>query len=553
MTAVSGALIGGRYQLLELIGQGGMGRVWRGQDTTLGRDVAVKEVLLPPGVGERERDELVQRVLREARAAARLNHPGIVTVHDVVEYEGAPVIVMEYITGMSLAAALARGGVLPVGRVADLGVAMVKALQRAHAAGIVHRDLKPDNVLLTDDRVVITDFGIAHMADATTALTRTGAVIGTPAYMAPEQLEGRPPTPANDLWSLGATLYAAVEEAPFSGATFGALCVAVVTKEPRPAVRAGVLAPVLAALLAKDPAHRATAEQVLAALDVVVRTGALPGVAGGAGTDADGAGGRVAAGRGGSRWRGAGRGGVGRGGDRRGGARRGRCGRAVPDGAGAGRAAGREPGFRRTGRSLGGCRERHARPAAVPGDAVSGSVVSGDAGSGNVVCGDVVPGGGIPRDVAPCARSRCARGRGARARGARPGRRFRPDRGRGCGGAVPRLRGTPLGDRRPAALEQPGGRAGRLRVHRPHGHLGARPPARPAPAPVAPRRGVGGHGGGRRRPVLPHQGRAPRLARRTEDRLRRAAVADRGEHADPGHRRLAALVGRPGQPPTFLS
>ncbi|WP_308222318.1 protein kinase [Kitasatospora sp. A2-31] len=278
MTAVSGALIGGRYRLLELIGQGGMGRVWRGQDTTLGRDVAVKEVLLPPGVGERERDELVQRVLREARAAARLNHPGIVTVHDVVEYEGAPVIVMEYVTGRSLAAALARGGALPVERVAELGVAMVKALQRAHAAGIVHRDLKPDNVLLTDDRVVITDFGIAHMADATTALTRTGAVIGTPAFMAPEQLEGRPPTPANDLWSLGATLYAAVEgEAPFSGTTFGALCVAVVTKEPRPPVRAGVLAPVLAALLAKDPAHRATAEQVLAALETVARTGVLPG------------------------------------------------------------------------------------------------------------------------------------------------------------------------------------------------------------------------------------------------------------------------------------
>ncbi|WP_395297002.1 protein kinase [Kitasatospora hibisci] len=277
MTAVSGALIGGRYQLLELIGRGGMGRVWRGRDTRLGRDVAVKEVMLPPGVGERERDESVQRVLREARAAARLNHPGIVTVHDVVEYEGAPVIVMEYVTGRSLAAELARGGALPVERVAELGVAMVKALQRAHAAGIVHRDLKPDNVLLTDDRVVITDFGIAHVADATTALTRTGAVIGTPAFMAPEQLEGRPPTPANDLWSLGATLYAAVEgEALFSGTTFGALCVAVVTKEPRPAVRAGVLAPVLAALLAKDPARRATAEQVRAALETVTRTGALP-------------------------------------------------------------------------------------------------------------------------------------------------------------------------------------------------------------------------------------------------------------------------------------
>ncbi|WP_159425053.1 serine/threonine-protein kinase [Streptomyces sp. TLI_053] len=279
MAAVSGALIGGRYQLVELIGQGGMGRVWRGWDTTLGRDVAVKEVLLPQGVTEAEREQLVQRVLREARAAARLNHPGIITVHDVVEYEGAPVIVMEFVTGASLAAAVARGGALPVARVAELGAAMVKALQQAHAAGIVHRDLKPDNVLLMGDRVILTDFGIAHMADATTALTRTGAVIGTPAYMAPEQLEGRPAAPANDLWALGATLYSAVEgEAPFSGETFGALCVAVVTKEPRPAVRAGALAPLLGALLAKDPAARPTAEQALAALEAVARAG---GVAGG--------------------------------------------------------------------------------------------------------------------------------------------------------------------------------------------------------------------------------------------------------------------------------
>ncbi|MEV0191713.1 serine/threonine-protein kinase [Kitasatospora purpeofusca] len=274
MAAVSGALIGGRYQLVELIGQGGMGRVWRGWDTTLGRDVAVKEVLLPQGVTEAEREQLVQRVLREARAAARLNHPGIITVHDVVEYEGAPVIVMEFVTGASLAAAVARGGALPVARVAELGAAMVKALQQAHVAGIVHRDLKPDNVLLMGDRVILTDFGIAHMADATTALTRTGAVIGTPAYMAPEQLEGRPAAPANDLWALGATLYAAVEgEAPFSGETFGALCVAVVTKEPRPAVRAGALAPLLGALLAKDPAARPTAEQALAALEAVARSG----------------------------------------------------------------------------------------------------------------------------------------------------------------------------------------------------------------------------------------------------------------------------------------
>ncbi|WP_157882166.1 serine/threonine-protein kinase [Streptomyces rubellomurinus] len=279
MTAANGAVVGGRYRLLDLIGQGGMGRVWRGWDETLGRDVAVKEVLLPAGVADDHREQLLQRTMREALAAARLNHPGIITVHDVVEHEGAPVIVMEYVTGASLAAVLDRDGALPVRRVAEIGIAMVKALQQAHAAGIVHRDLKPDNVLLMDERVILTDFGIAHMADATTALTRTGAVIGTPAYMAPEQLEGKPPTAANDLWSLGATLYAAVEgEAPFHADTFSALCIAVVTQPPRPMRRAGALAPVLAGLLAKHPAQRLTADQALAALESVLRTGAAPGV-----------------------------------------------------------------------------------------------------------------------------------------------------------------------------------------------------------------------------------------------------------------------------------
>ncbi|MET9916314.1 serine/threonine-protein kinase [Streptomyces sp. NPDC006435] len=274
MEATGGALIGGRYQLVELIGQGGMGRVWRGRDTALERDVAVKEVLLPQGLTSDGRDHFLQRVVREARAAARLNHPGIITVHDVVEHDGAPVVVMELVTGVSLATLIERDGALPARRVAEIGVAMLKALRPAHASGIVHRDLKPDNVLLMDDRVIITDFGIAHMADATTALTRTGSVMGTPAYMAPEQLEGRPPTPANDLWSLGATLYCAVEGVPaFNGDTFGALCIAVATKEPRPPARADVLEPLLAALLAKDPALRPTAEQALAALDQVARTG----------------------------------------------------------------------------------------------------------------------------------------------------------------------------------------------------------------------------------------------------------------------------------------
>ncbi|THA56647.1 serine/threonine-protein kinase [Streptomyces sp. A1136] len=267
-----GALIGDRYRLLELIGRGGMGRVWRGRDERLGRDVAVKEVVLPPGVGEEQRAVLFHRVVREARAAARLNHPGIITVHDVVEHEGAPIIVMEYVTGPSLASALAKAGRLPVTEVAQIGVKILKALSRAHASGIVHRDLKPDNVLLTDDRVVITDFGIAHMADATLTLTHTGTLIGTPAYMAPEQLEGEPPTPAGDLWALGATLYSALEgRPPFSADTYSALCVAIVTKEPPVPRRAGPLAPVLAALLTKDPGSRAGADEALAALEAVLR------------------------------------------------------------------------------------------------------------------------------------------------------------------------------------------------------------------------------------------------------------------------------------------
>ncbi|MFJ2822185.1 serine/threonine-protein kinase [Streptomyces toxytricini] len=274
MSVGGGVLIGGRYRLLDVIGQGGMGRVWRGLDETLRREVAVKELLLPPGVDGAERDLLVRRVLREARAGARLDHPGIVTVHDVVEHAGAPVIVMEYVRGRSLGAVLKADGPLPVARAAAIGGAVLQALRRAHDSGIVHRDLKPDNVLLTEDRVVITDFGIAHTADATTALTRTGAVLGTPAYMAPEQLLGRPAAPANDLWALGAMLYTAVEgQAPFAAETFSALCIAVATEEPRPPVRAGALAPLLGALLTKDPERRATAEEALAALEAAAGGG----------------------------------------------------------------------------------------------------------------------------------------------------------------------------------------------------------------------------------------------------------------------------------------
>lgn len=267
-------LIAGRYQLLERIGQGGMGRVWRGADQQLfGREVAIKEILFPPGLEERDRATLLGRFTGEARAAVTLSHPGIITVHDVVEHHGAPVIVMEFIRGQSLAAAISRQGRLPVRRVAEIGAALLDALAEAHRARIVHRDIKPDNVLLTKDRVVLTDFGIAHLADATTKLSHSGIVIGTPQYMPPEQLEGKRPTPANDLWALGATLYHAVEgHPPFEAEGLHALAVAVFTRPHRPPTHAGPLAPVLDALLTKDPAERAGVAEAAELLASVLRS-----------------------------------------------------------------------------------------------------------------------------------------------------------------------------------------------------------------------------------------------------------------------------------------
>ncbi|WP_407841196.1 ABC transporter substrate-binding protein [Streptomyces sp. DSM 116496] len=258
MTEQKSELIAGRYQLVEAIGQGGMGRVWRGLDQQLfGREVAVKEILFPVGLGDGDRATLLRRFTGEARAAVTLSHPGIITIHDVVEHHGAPVIVMEFIRGQSLAAAIREQGRLPVRRVAEIGAAMLGALTEAHGARIIHRDIKPDNVLLTKDRVVLTDFGIAHLADATTKLSQSGTVIGTPHYMPPEQLEGKRPTPANDLWALGATLYHAVEgRPPFEADGLHALAVAVFTRPHRPPAHAGPLAPLLDALLTKDPAQR---------------------------------------------------------------------------------------------------------------------------------------------------------------------------------------------------------------------------------------------------------------------------------------------------------
>jgi predicted Ser/Thr protein kinase len=259
MAGASGRLIAGRYRLGEPVGQGGMGRVWSARDELLDRRVAVKEILFSADVEDRQRQKQLRRMIGEARAAARLNHPGITTVYDVVELDGAPVIVMEFVVGRSLAAVLREQTRLPVPRVAEIGVQVLEALAEAHAAGVVHRDLKPDNIMVTDRRAVITDFGIAAIADASAGLTTTGGLLGTPAYTSPEQLNGEPATVASDLWAFGATLYAAVEgHLPFNGSNLWTLRRAICESDPAPFRHAGALVRILTALLAKDPRERAT-------------------------------------------------------------------------------------------------------------------------------------------------------------------------------------------------------------------------------------------------------------------------------------------------------
>jgi tRNA A-37 threonylcarbamoyl transferase component Bud32 len=253
-----GRVVAGRYELLDRIGQGAMGTVWRARDRVLARDVAVKEVRLPDLMPARDRAILRERTLREARVSAKLSHPCVVTVHDVIETDGTPWIVMELVAARSLERVLAEDGPLPPRRVAETGIMLLGALASAHAAGIVHRDVKPGNVLLTrDGRAVLTDFGIAAV-DGDPALTQTGMVVGTPGFCAPERIRGAPASPASDLWSLGATLYAAVEgRGPFDGhGSPMAVLTSIVHSDPPPPRSAGPLEAVIGALMSKDPAQR---------------------------------------------------------------------------------------------------------------------------------------------------------------------------------------------------------------------------------------------------------------------------------------------------------
>jgi eukaryotic-like serine/threonine-protein kinase len=256
--------IGGRYTLSSLLGAGAMGTVWSGYDEVLQRRVAVKELKVPAGVPDHELAEARERMMREARALGGLSHPNIITVFDVVDVEGEPMVVMELVPSRNLATIISEHGPLASQQVAVVGFATAGGLRAAHRSGITHRDVKPGNVLIADDgRVKLTDFGIArNVADA--PMTSAGLVLGSPAYIAPEVAAGQAVTPAADLWGLGATLFAAVEGRPpydVNGDPFATITEVVDGEVPRPR-GSGPVVDVISALMRKDPDARMPLEEV---------------------------------------------------------------------------------------------------------------------------------------------------------------------------------------------------------------------------------------------------------------------------------------------------
>ncbi|MFE2250884.1 serine/threonine-protein kinase, partial [Streptomyces lavendulae] len=281
-----GKVLGGRYRVTSVVGRGGMGVVARAHDELLAREVAVKVLRAYTDSSDAELADLRTRMEREAQAAARIRHGGVVTVHDVTHEQGLPVIVMELVDGPSLDEVVTRHGALDPYEAAAIGAKLMDALDAAHRAGVLHRDVKPGNVLLErGGRVVLTDFGIATIEssddEAVAKLTRSGELVGSLDYLPPERAQGREPGPASDIWSLGMTLYAAVEGvSPFRRTSVWSTLAAIVGEplpEPR---RAGPLTPVLRALMAKEPEHRPTADQARAMLEqVAAGGGAAPAAA----------------------------------------------------------------------------------------------------------------------------------------------------------------------------------------------------------------------------------------------------------------------------------
>nr|WP_193318734.1 serine/threonine-protein kinase [Nonomuraea phyllanthi] len=266
-------LLAERYELMAPLGRGTMGTVWRARDRALGREVAVKEIRQDPGLTEEQQAELRERMVREGRLASRINHPSVAAIHDVLIQDDSPWIIMELIEARSLEQVIDEEGPLPPRLVAEIGVDLLGALRAAHAQGITHRDVKPGNVLITENgRVVLTDFGIAK-AEGDSRLTRTGMVIGSPGYTAPERARGEYTGPESDIWSLGATLYFAVEGRPaYERSTIAETLAALLTESADPPTQAGRLRPVLNGLLNKDYRQRLGAAKAETLLRMVADT-----------------------------------------------------------------------------------------------------------------------------------------------------------------------------------------------------------------------------------------------------------------------------------------
>ncbi|WP_304453500.1 serine/threonine-protein kinase [Nocardiopsis sp. YSL2] len=305
-------IVADRYVLRRELGRGGMGVVWEAFDPSLDRVVAIKQVLLPDHFTDEERSDAHARVRREAQSAARISHPSVITIHDVFQSGGDPWVVMELVEGGSLQEALDAHGPLDLGTAATVAESLLRAVRAADAAGVLHRDIKPGNIMMSSDgRVVLTDFGIATM-EGGPSITRTGALIGSPEYMPPERLEGGPAEHRGDLWSIGVTLFAAVEgTSPFRRDSITAAIAAVMAAELPPMTGAGWLTPVIEGLLERDPDRRLTTGQALDLLrerrdgagagDGTTGSGVGPDIAGPAAAGAAaGAAGTVSAGTGGT-------------------------------------------------------------------------------------------------------------------------------------------------------------------------------------------------------------------------------------------------------------